>query len=144
MLSPFPAPLQKPSISFPLPLLLWGCSPPCPLLLPHPGICLHRGIRPSQNQGLLFPLMLDKTIFCYIWCYSHGSPHMYSLVCCLNPGCSRGVWLVDTVVMAASYTITITTQLFLGSVSEVQVVISNRDLYSTSNGQPREIGLDGF
>jgi hypothetical protein len=31
----------------------------------HPQIPLHWGIKPSQDQGPLLPLMPDKTIFCY-------------------------------------------------------------------------------
>jgi hypothetical protein len=40
-----------------------------PLLLPLPGIPLHWGIKPSQDQGLLQPLMSNKAILCYIWSY---------------------------------------------------------------------------
>jgi len=42
-------------------------------LPPHcPGILLHWGIEPSQDQGPLLPLMLDKAILC-ICSWSHGS-----------------------------------------------------------------------
>jgi hypothetical protein len=37
---------------FPLPLLLWGCSPPThPLLPPRPNSPLHWGMEPLQDQG---------------------------------------------------------------------------------------------
>ena len=37
-------------------------------------------IEPSQNQGLLLPLMSYKAILCFICSWSHGSLHVYSLV----------------------------------------------------------------
>jgi len=43
------------------------------LLPPYPGIPLHCGIEPSQDQGSLLPLMADKAILCYIFSWSHGS-----------------------------------------------------------------------
>jgi hypothetical protein len=70
--------------SIPLPLLLGRCSPTCQLPPPHPGIFLHWGIKPSQDQGLLLWLM----ILCYICGWSHGSLHVYSLVSDLVPGSS--------------------------------------------------------
>ena len=46
----------------PLPLLLWGCATPYPSTSASPpGILLHWGIEPSQNQGPLF------CYFKYIW-----------------------------------------------------------------------------
>jgi hypothetical protein len=45
---------------------------------------------PSQDQGPLLPLMLDKAILCYICCWSHGSLHVYSLVGGLVLGSSGG------------------------------------------------------
>ena len=61
-----------------------------PLLSPRPGIPLHWGIEPSQDQGCLLPLMSNKAILCYICCWSHGSFHIYTLVSGLVPG-SPGV-----------------------------------------------------
>jgi hypothetical protein len=65
-----------------------------PLLPPRPGIPLHCGIEPSQDQGPLLPLMPDKAILCSC---SHGFLHVYSLVGDLDPG-SPGVggpgWLI--------------------------------------------------
>jgi hypothetical protein len=89
MLSPFPVSLlETPYPTIP-PLLLWGCSSTLlPLLLPCPGIPLHWGIKPSQDQGLFLPLMSNKAILCYICGRSHGSLHMYSLVGGLVPGSS--------------------------------------------------------
>jgi hypothetical protein len=46
---------------------------PIPLPLPCPGITLHWGIKPSQDQGPLLPLMSDKAIFCYICSWSPGN-----------------------------------------------------------------------
>ena len=47
--------------------------PPTPSLLPALGISLQWGIKPSQDQGPLLPLMPNKAIPCYICCWSHGS-----------------------------------------------------------------------
>ena len=65
------------------------------LLLPCPGIPLHWGIEPSQDQEPPLPLMPDKTILCYICGWSHGSLQVYSLVDGLVPG-SSGVsgWFI--------------------------------------------------
>jgi hypothetical protein len=70
--------------------------PPPQLLLSCTGISLHWGIKPSQDQGTLFPLMSNKAILCYICGWSHGSLHVYSLVGGgLVPGRSWGfVWLM--------------------------------------------------
>jgi len=43
-----------------------------------PGIPLHWGMEPSQDQGPLLPLMSDKAILCCTCNYSHGSLHVYS------------------------------------------------------------------
>jgi len=80
------------SILFPLPLLLWGCSPTHSLLPPCPGIPLPCGIEPSQDQGSPLPLMPDNTILCYICNWSHRSLHVHSLVVGLVPGSSG--WLI--------------------------------------------------
>ena len=60
--------------------------------IPNP---LHCRIQPSQDQGPLLPLVLDKAILCYICSWSHGSLHVYSLIGGLVPG-SSGVygWLI--------------------------------------------------
>ena len=42
------------------------CSLTHPLLLPSPGIPLYWGIKLSQDQGPLLPLMTDSAILCYI------------------------------------------------------------------------------
>ena len=85
--------LQKPSILSPLPCFYEGLpSPIYSLPPPHPGIPLHWGIKPSKDQGPLFPLMPNKTILCYIYGWSHGSLHVYSLVGSLDPGNSG--WLI--------------------------------------------------
>ena len=39
--------------------------------LPHPGIPLHWGIEPSQDQESLLSLMPNKVILCYICGWSH-------------------------------------------------------------------------
>ena len=60
-----------------------------------PGIPLHWGIKPSQDQGPLLPLMTNKAILCYICSWSHGSLHVYSLVGDLVPGRFWGFgWLI--------------------------------------------------
>jgi hypothetical protein len=81
---PFPNP--PPETLYPIP---W---PPasvrvCPHLLlpPCPHIPLHWDIEPSWDQGPLLSLMLDKAILCYIYSWSHGSLHVYSLVGGLYP-----------------------------------------------------------
>jgi hypothetical protein len=48
---------------------------------PHLSIPIHRGIEPSQDQEPPFLLMPNKAILCYIYGWSHGSPHVYSLFC---------------------------------------------------------------
>jgi hypothetical protein len=50
-------------------------SPTQPLCPPGPGIALHWGIEPLQDQGPLLPLMTDKAILCW----SHKSHHVYVL-----------------------------------------------------------------
>jgi hypothetical protein len=90
----FPAPTLKSLIPSPSPYFYEGVVPPF-----HPGIPLYWGIEPSQDQGLLFPLMPYKAILCYICGWSHGSLHVYSLVGGLVPGSSGEVWLVDIVVL---------------------------------------------
>jgi hypothetical protein len=58
-------------------------------LPPHPSsIPLCWGI-PPQDQGSSLPLMSDKAILCYIYSWSHGSLHAYSLVGGLVSGSSR-------------------------------------------------------
>jgi hypothetical protein len=95
MLSSFPISSPQSPIPSSLPLLLWECSH-THLLPPYcPGITLHWGIKPSQDQGSLLPLMPDKAILCYICNWSHGSLHVYSLVRDLLPGSSGGFgWLI--------------------------------------------------
>ena len=64
-----------------------------PLPPSHTRILLHWGIKPSQNQGPLLPLMHDKghpLLHMYICCWSHGSFHVYSLVGGLVPRSSGG------------------------------------------------------
>jgi hypothetical protein len=64
---PFPSFPRKLPISSPSPCF-YGSVPPLtyPLLPPQPGIPLHGGIKRSQDQGPLLPLMPDKTILSYI------------------------------------------------------------------------------
>jgi len=87
-------------------------SPPQTLPCPPPPLCLYEdsplsthqpycssiplcwSIKPPQDQGPPLPMMPDKAILCYICSWSHGFPHVYSLV----PGSSGlGVQLVDIV-----------------------------------------------
>jgi hypothetical protein len=82
---PFLISLPKPPVPSPS-----HCSPTHLLMLPDPGIPLHRGIEPSQDQGPSLPLMMNRAPFCYICGWSHGSLHVYSLVGDLVPGSSGG------------------------------------------------------
>jgi hypothetical protein len=59
---PFPGFPSENSLSYPLS----PCSPTHPLLLPCPGIPLHWGIEPSQDQGPLLSLMSNKANLCYV------------------------------------------------------------------------------
>ena len=61
-----------------------------PPLALHPQVPMHYIIKPSQDQGPLLPLMLNKVILCYICDSSHGSLHVVSLVGGLDPGSSGG------------------------------------------------------
>ena len=92
MLSPFPIlpPPRETSYSISPSSCSCECVPTHNLLCPCPGIPLHWGIKSSQNQGPLFPLILNKAILCYICVWSHGSFHLYSLVGGLVPGSSGG------------------------------------------------------
>jgi hypothetical protein len=79
----------------PHPIPLSPCSLTHPLLLPCPGIALHGGIKPSQDQGPLLSSMSHKAILCYIYLWSHESLHVYSLVLGLVHGSSRGTgWFI--------------------------------------------------
>jgi hypothetical protein len=90
MLSPFLVFPPNPSIPYPSP-----CSPTYPLPLPCPGIFLHWGIKPSQNQGPLLLLMYNKAILCYIYSWSHGSLQVNPFVGSLVSGSSRGTgWFI--------------------------------------------------
>ena len=88
---PFPGfPSKNPLCHPPFP-----CSPNHSLLLLCLGIPLHWGIEPSQDQGPLLPFMPNKAILCYIFGWSHGSLHVYSLVGGLVPRSFRGSnWLI--------------------------------------------------
>ena len=91
------SPFQNPPIPFPPPPALWECSPTHPLLSSRSGIPLHWGIKCSQAQGPLFPLMSNKAILCHICCWNYGSA---TLVGDPDPGSSTlcvGVWPIDTV-----------------------------------------------
>jgi hypothetical protein len=81
---PFPHfPSENPPSHPPAP-----CPLTHPLLLPCPGIPLHWGIEPSQDQGPLLSLMSHKAILCYMCSWSLESLHVYSLVGGLVPGSS--------------------------------------------------------
>jgi hypothetical protein len=59
-----------------------------------PGITLHWGIQPSQDQVPLL-LMPDKDILCYICSWGHRSLHVDSLFGSLVPGSFGGSsWLI--------------------------------------------------
>jgi hypothetical protein len=105
---PFPGfPYGNP-LSHPLSLLLLGSPthPPTHPLPPHHiAILLHWGIKPSQYQWPLLPLIPDKTILCYINSWTLEYFHVCSLVGGLFPGSSGEgsvIWLVDIVVLPIS------------------------------------------
>jgi hypothetical protein len=79
---PFPGLLSRNPKSYFLSLWLYEGAPPPTYPLPpsHTGIPLHWGIEPSQAQGLLLPLMVNKVILCHICSRSPRSLHVYSLV----------------------------------------------------------------
>jgi hypothetical protein len=87
MLSPSPVPpLQTPNLS-PSPCFYEGAPPPILSLPPHrPSIPLHWGITPPQNQGAPLPLMPDKAILCYIYCWSHQSLQLHPQLYWLGSG----------------------------------------------------------
>jgi hypothetical protein len=88
MLSPFPI-SHPPNSLFHLPHSCFYEHVPLhthPLPPPCPQIPLYWGIKPSQDQGPLLPLMPDKAILCYICSWSCGSLHVYSWVGGLDPG----------------------------------------------------------
>jgi hypothetical protein len=59
-------PLWKSCVPSLLPLILWGCFPLTHILPPHHGgILLHWGIKSSQGQGSLPPLMPGKAVLCF-------------------------------------------------------------------------------
>jgi hypothetical protein len=58
-----------------------GASPPThPLLPQYSSIPLCWVIKPPQDQGSPLPLIPDKSFLCCICSWSHGFPHMYSMV----------------------------------------------------------------
>jgi len=96
ILSPSPLPISR----SPTPCFYEDAlAPTHPLQPQHPGILLHWGNKPLQDQGPLFLLMPGNTILCYICDWSHGSFHVYSLVDGLVPGSSGGICLVDVIVL---------------------------------------------
>ena len=94
MLSPFlVSTLQTPYPISPSACFYEGAPPPNHPLLPHRpslNIPLHWSIEPPRDQGASLPLIPDKAILCYICSWSHGRPHVYSLVVGLVPGSFGG------------------------------------------------------
>jgi hypothetical protein len=79
MFSPFQvSPLEAPYPIHPPSDSMRGLPHPLPSSCP--GISLDLGIEHPQAQGLLFPLMFNKAIFCHICGQCHGLLHVYSLV----------------------------------------------------------------
>lgn len=58
----YPLSRSPPSLPSPLPLLLWGCSH-AQLSSQYPGIPLHWGNEPSQDQGFLLLLMPENATY---------------------------------------------------------------------------------
>jgi hypothetical protein len=75
------------------------CSRIHPLLLSCPGIPLHWGIKPSQDQRSLLSLMTDKAILCYICSWSHESPPCIPFGWCFSPWELCSYWLAHIVVL---------------------------------------------
>jgi hypothetical protein len=79
-------PLHKSPIPTPSPCLHASALLPSHLLLPHtPSIPLCWGIKPSQDQRLLLPLMSNKAILCFICSWSHESLHGGLFGCWFRP-----------------------------------------------------------
>jgi hypothetical protein len=96
-LSPFPvSSTLKPPYPIPSPPASMRVFPQLyPLQPPHSLITVHWGIEPSRDKGSLLSLMPNKAILCYIYGWSHGSLHMYSLIGGLVPENSGGSgWLI--------------------------------------------------
>lgn len=55
-----------------------------PLQPPHPGIPLHWGTEPSQDQEPLHPLMSNKASLCYVCDWSQGLVHVNLAFCCIK------------------------------------------------------------
>ena len=60
-------------------------SPTHPLGLYPSNIPICWGLKPPRDQGPPLPFMSDKTIFCYLCIWSHGSLPVHSLVDDLVP-----------------------------------------------------------
>jgi hypothetical protein len=77
VLSPFLiSPPKTPYPISPPPFFYEGALP---LLPHHPGIPLHWGIKPLQDQGPSLTLMPDKAILCYICSYYSCRGHKFGL-----------------------------------------------------------------
>jgi hypothetical protein len=84
---PFPCPSPK---NFPLSHPLSPYSLIHPLLLPCPGIPLYWGIKSSQGQGPLVPLMSHKAIICFEVCFLDGLQTCFLpkvWICVFGVGC---------------------------------------------------------
>jgi hypothetical protein len=92
--------------------------PPIPPHLPSISPCWF--INPPQDQGTPLPLMLDKTILCYICTWNHDSLHVYSLVGGLAPGgvLSKSGWLILFFLLWGSFSPSLSSS--LGSLWSVQ------------------------
>ena len=94
MISPFlvtPLPLPHSNSLLPTPFCLYEGAPTNSPFLPYHTISpLCWIIKYLQDQVSPLTLMADKAIFCYIWMWSHGFLHVYSLAGGLVPGSS--VW----------------------------------------------------
>ena len=99
---PFPGvPFRNPLSDPPSSCLYEGASPTTHrLLLSHPGIPLHWGIKHPQAQGPLLQLISNKPIHCHIRGQSHGYLHVYSLVVGPVPSSSWGSGLLTRLLPA--------------------------------------------
>jgi hypothetical protein len=106
MVSPSPvSPLKTPYPILPPHASMRVIDQPSNQLSPHhPGINLHWGMEPSQDQGPLLLLMTNKAILWYICSWSHGTLHVCSLVGGLVPGSLiEGACLADWYFFANSF-----------------------------------------
>ena len=149
MLSPSPvSPLETPYSKLPTSASMKVLPPPFPPS--HPGIPQHWGIKPSQDQGPLFPLMSKKAILCYMCGWNHGSLHVYSVVGGLVPVSSEGLvgWYYCSSYGVANFFSSISpfSKSYLGEpMLSPMVGIEHQPLYLSGSGRAsQDTAISGF